>query len=635
MPLTGEVVALSGKFETMTRAEATKRIQAAGGSVSSSVTKATTLLVTTAGDESKKYKDAVAAGIKICMEDALVQALDGKAASALEGQVVALSGKLATMTRADATAQIVEAGGTVSSTVTKKTSILVAADGTEGKKTQTAAAQGVVIWTEAQLVAALSGAAPASVVVKDEFEEKPAAKKKRAAKDEAAPPAKKPKAEEVKPEAVKGETSDPPPALGERRGARRPDKHLSTREKFEIFDDYSTDLMQTNIGHNNNKFYIIQLLQATADSTFHVFTRWGRLGEAGQQNLKGFGRDVDKAIALFEKKFRDKTKNDWHQRHAFVKYDLQYQLVELDASETGDGGGDSDAAMGKLSAAQIEKGQAVLAQLKTSLTGKPSSALITQLSGQYYSLVPTLSGRQRPPPLNTLALVEEKEALLDFWLRMGFDDMEEQTHLAPIEGLMDLPKPENLGIAAAGICHASAVKQCQSRGQQLVVSNAGAPVKPMDKDLYGSIVLYTGNWIYAELNNALRSENRAAVKRYFKYLRLFMEAMNYMPKKSQVLWRGISVDLFDQYEEGKVITWWGVSSTTSDENVARGFMNSCGGSCTLLSVRCTTAMDISVLSMYPNEKECLLAPGTQFKVLKRARKGRIAEIEIEEVGRCI
>ena len=39
---------------------------------------------------------------------------------------------------------------------------------------------------------------------------------------------------------------------------------------------------------------------------------------------------------------------------------------------------------------------------------------------------------------------------------------------------------------------------------------------------------------------------------------------------------GIAADLYDEYEVGKVITWWTVSSTTADEAVARGFMSQLG-----------------------------------------------------------
>ncbi|RHZ13781.1 hypothetical protein DYB26_003371 [Aphanomyces astaci] len=529
----------------------------------------------------------------------------------LQDQVVSFIGKLSGFSRAEAIAQARDSGASVTSTVTKRTTILVAAD------EHTKAPNGVQVWSEATFVAQLSQAKgdpevepPAAMstskpkrgkkgakvkddAIKDEGVAKAAPKgkakgdvvtpvksKKRAKKgDPVAPPSpKKPKTEEVKADRV---------------GARKPDRHLSSREQFAIVDDYLTDLMQSNLGANNNKFYIIQLLQSLSDQTYYVFTRWGRLGEAGQQKLAPCGHDLDKAIKQFETKFADKTRNQWGDRREFVKYANKYQLVELDTSETGDGGA-GDAAMGKLSAAQIQKGQVVLESLKAAITSRTSARAIEQLSGEYYSLIPTLAGRNRPPPLSTKSLVEEKEALLDFWLRMGFDDMEEQTGLAPIEGIMDLPLPSTLIDAASVITQDT------------------------------TLTLYFS-----------RSENRTAIRKYFNYLRVFLEAMCRMPQKEQTLWRGVSVDLFDAYEPGKVITWWGVSSCTSDENVARNFMRSCGGSCTLLRVRCKTAMDISVLSMFPGEKECLLAPGTQLKVVKRTRNGNIAEIEVEEVGRAI
>ncbi|CAK4501297.1 unnamed protein product [Aphanomyces euteiches] len=557
----------------------------------------------------------------------------------LQDQVFAFVGKLTGMTRAEAVAHVEKAGASVTSRVTKRTTVLVAGGDGDAK-----APVGVAVWNEDTFLSNLGlndeqklNEKVEEMEVADWKEEVDAKAVKKVTKMGKKRATKEDPEEAYSPKKVKKEPTPAPktepPAAG-RITARKPDRHLATRDMFTIVGDYTTDLMQTNLGANNNKFYIIQLLQSSSTKTYHVFTRWGRLGEVGQQNLANCGNDLDKAIAQFQKKFKDKTTNDWGSRDAFVKHGGKYQLVELDTSETGDGDA-GDAAMGKLSAAQINKGQAVLEQLKAAIASKKKGSTIADLSGEYYSFIPTLAGRQRPPPLNTIALVEEKEAMLDFWLRMGFDDMEEQTGLAPIEGIMDLPLPSTLMAAASNITNAGAIKECQNRGMQLVKSNAGSPTKPMDKELYGSIVLYTGNWIYSQLNSCLRSENRQSIRKYFNYLRVFLEAMCRMPQMEQTLWRGISVDLFDTYEEGKVITWWGVSSCTSDENVARNFMHSCGGSCTLLRVRCKTAMDISVLSMFPHEKECLLAPGTQLKVLKRVRNGKISEIEVEEVGRAI
>ena len=42
-----------------------------------------------------------------------------------------------------------------------------------------------------------------------------------------------------------------------------------------VFEDYDCMLNQTNIGQNNNKFYVIQLLQTGGN--YYVWNRWGRV----------------------------------------------------------------------------------------------------------------------------------------------------------------------------------------------------------------------------------------------------------------------------------------------------------------------------------------------------------------------
>lgn len=64
-------------------------------------------------------------------------------------------------------------------------------------------------------------------------------------------------------------------------------------------------------------------------------------------------------------------------------------------------------------------------------------------------------------------------------------------------------------------------------------------------------------------------------------------------------------------------------------------MRGCGGKCTLLTVECKTARDISCVTFYSNEKESLLAPGTQLKVKSNKTSGNITEITLEEIGRLI
>eukprot|EP00415_Alexandrium_ostenfeldii_P003940 UN3940 len=110
-----------------------------------------------------------------------------------------------------------------------------------------------------------------------------------------------------------------------------------------------------------------------------------------------------------------------------------------------------------------------------------------------------------------------------------------------------------------------------------------------------------------------------------------------LPKRKVLLYRGLSVDLHDNssYEVGKTVTWWGVSSCTSDLKVAKDFAKGCGGKCAIITVESETASDISAITFYSNEKESLLCPGTQLKVKSNKRNGNVTEITLKEVGRVI
>ena len=185
----------------------------------------------------------------------------------------------------------------------------------------------------------------------------------------------------------------------------------------------------------------------------------------------------------------------------------------------------------------------------------------------------------------------------------------------PLGGLWDLALPPTLKEACLpyGVSDLGSISSSVARGKLLAKSRAGGPIKSMSADKYGAIVLYTGNSIYRELNRALR-EVHDEVPKYLRYLRLLFEAMDAMPTRTVRLWRGIAADLYDEYEPGKVITWWSVSSATADESVARGFMSQLGGVASLIILDTKSALDITPLSVYPKEKECLLLPGTRLKV---------------------
>merc|ERR1719478_762923 len=73
-------------------------------------------------------------------------------------------------------------------------------------------------------------------------------------------------------------------------------------------------LNQTNVDANNNKYYIIQVVKA--GGKYSCWTRWGRIGEDGQ-NANQVCSNLAGAEDAFKKKFHDKTKNKWENRNDF------------------------------------------------------------------------------------------------------------------------------------------------------------------------------------------------------------------------------------------------------------------------------------------------------------------------------
>ncbi|VDD80054.1 unnamed protein product, partial [Mesocestoides corti] len=99
---------------------------------------------------------------------------------------------------------------------------------------------------------------------------------------------------------------------------------------LQIDDDvYHFMLNQTNLQHNNNKYYVGQVLRDDFGGGYAVWFRWGRVGKTAQTSLQQVFAQ-DRAIALFKSKFRSKTGNLWENRHNFTKVSGLYDLIEQD-----------------------------------------------------------------------------------------------------------------------------------------------------------------------------------------------------------------------------------------------------------------------------------------------------------------
>lgn len=224
-------------------------------------------------------------------------------------------------------------------------------------------------------------------------------------------------------------------------------------------DVYDCMLNQTNIGMNNNKYYVIQLLES--DSTprrYWVWTRWGRVGLAGQNSLQSC-YSLDEAKRAFGNKFHDKTKNQWSERDDFEPYPGKYTLLQRDYSADDDDMPDAEdeakqaekeqkeskldtrvqelvklicdlkmmkeamlevgydankLPLGKLSKDHIKKGYEVLQEIANAINaGKKGSAMLN-LSNRFYTLIPHKTQGMRPPPvIDSVQLLKEKIQLVE------------------------------------------------------------------------------------------------------------------------------------------------------------------------------------------------------------------------------
>ncbi|CAL8343212.1 unnamed protein product [Merluccius merluccius] len=217
-------------------------------------------------------------------------------------------------------------------------------------------------------------------------------------------------------------------------------------------DIYDVMLNQTNLQFNNNKYYLIQLLEDNGSKTYSVWLRWGRVGKSGQNNLTACGGDLLKAKDFFKKKFQDKTKNEWENRANFEKVPGKYDMVFMDYStSTKEETCDSvpkkwtskldvkvqsllelicdlkameecvlemkfdirKAPLGKLTSEQIRAGYTALQRIEECLKRKGSRRDLLDACNQFYTRIPHDFGLKTPPMISSEEDLKEKIALLE------------------------------------------------------------------------------------------------------------------------------------------------------------------------------------------------------------------------------
>ncbi|KAL4980733.1 poly polymerase catalytic domain-containing protein [Aspergillus desertorum] len=228
---------------------------------------------------------------------------------------------------------------------------------------------------------------------------------------------------------------------------------------------WDATLNQTVSAANNNKFYRIQLLNSKDGSKYQTWTRWGRVGEHGQSAHLGDGT-LDNAKKHFEKKFKDKSGLAWKDRLNPPKNN-KYTFIERNYEESDDDDENADnklvmqpsnipasklpapvqnvirfifnqkyflttmaqmsydankLPLGKLSKRTLMAGYESLKEL-AELADTPSLAVskygmqfraaMEQLSNRYFTTIPHVFGRNRPPVLDNLTYIKREIELLE------------------------------------------------------------------------------------------------------------------------------------------------------------------------------------------------------------------------------
>jgi uracil DNA glycosylase len=190
---------------------------------------------------------------------------------------------------------------------------------------------------------------------------------------------------------------------------------------------------------------------------------------------------------------------------------------------------------------------------------------------------------------------------------------EQLTELAPIDGIGALPLPTLHDAAAPLVTLFPALAFYVKHGEAFA-EKARAEAPTLTTHEIATLFLYTTESVlYRQLNAVLRHPDRAKASPWRGYLRLFLSALAKLDVHTGSLYRGVAKDLRADYPVGRTITWWGVSSCTSNLAVARGFLGGQGRRM-LFEITPRAAVSIKAFSAFKGEDEYVLGPGTRLAV---------------------
>lgn len=270
---------------------------------------------------------------------------------------------------------------------------------------------------------------------------------------------------------------------------------------------WDATLNQTDSRQNNNKFYRVQLIVSPDQTEYVTWTRWGRVGEFGQFSSWGHG-PLESAKAAFEKKFKDKSGLKWENRldtpkkgkYTFIERNYEdddsEEAVDKKEKESDDVQIKEESTLtkplqnlmsfifnpehfqsvmasmsydaqklplGKLSDRTLKTGFSILKEL-AGLIAEPThdtnwQTSIESLSNRYFTTIPHVFGRNRPPVLSSDQLIKKEVELLD-----ALTDMDVANEIMKDSKLSDVNELDrqfqSLGMKEMTPCKSSRVILC-------------------------------------------------------------------------------------------------------------------------------------------------------------------------------
>eukprot|EP01124_Arcella_intermedia_P030226 TRINITY_DN6565_c0_g1_i2.p1 TRINITY_DN6565_c0_g1~~TRINITY_DN6565_c0_g1_i2.p1 ORF type:complete len:630 (-),score=149.67 TRINITY_DN6565_c0_g1_i2:8-1897(-) len=158
-----------------------------------------------------------------------------------------------------------------------------------------------------------------------------------------------------------------------------------------------------------------------------------------------------------------------------------------------------------------------------------------------------------------------------------------------------------------------------------------------------AINLYTQEWdsttesLYHVLNAIMRDnsmdakEKSTKLKCFHPFLSLFFSRVKTLPKVTGIVYRGVNLDLRDMYSVGSKHTWWSFTSCTQVVNAMEEFLGN-DGPRTLFDIKAVKGVNISQYSLFPDESEIILLPGTKLVVKSVLDLGNnLFLVQLEEI----